>query len=109
MANHGRDIYQTIQRYYRNAFQGDLASPHERSFETTIDTHTHSHTHTHTHTHTHFLTDADKQQAINVFLGVFQPTEGSPKIWELTTDYYLHHTNARILPDSRITYRYVKR
>ena len=44
-----------------------------------------------------------------MFLGVFQPTEGSPKIWELTTDYYLHHTNARILPDSRITYRYVKR
>ena len=33
MATHGRDIYQTIQRYYRNAFTG---------------------THTHTHTLTHF-------------------------------------------------------
>ena len=33
--------------------------------------------------------------AINVFLGVFTPREGEPNIWDLPTDYYLHHTNAR--------------
>jgi hypothetical protein len=61
MATHGRDIYQTIQRYYRNAF-----------------------------------TDADKQAAINVFLGVFQPAPGQPNIWELQTDYYMHHSSTRL-------------
>ncbi len=44
--------------------------------------------------------DADKQMAINVFLGVYQPGEGIPDIWDLTTDYYLHHTMARVLPSS---------
>ena len=44
--------------------------------------------------------DADKQMAINVFLGVYQPGEGIPDIWDLTTDYYLHHTMARVLPST---------
>eukprot|EP00731_Ephydatia_muelleri_P032040 Em0023g547a len=57
----GRDLLQTIQRYYRNAF-----------------------------------TDTDKQMAINVFLGVFKPKEGTTDIWDLPTDYYLHHTLARV-------------
>ena len=38
--------------------------------------------------------------AINIFLGVYQPGEGIPDIWDLTTDYYLHHTMARVLPSS---------
>ena len=38
--------------------------------------------------------------AINVFLGVYQPGEDIPDIWDLTTDYYLHHTMARVLPSS---------
>ena len=63
MANQGRDLLQTIQRYYRNAF-----------------------------------TDTDKQMAINVFLGVFKPKEGTTDIWDLPTDYYLHHTLARVPP-----------
>ncbi len=42
------------------------------------------------------MTDAEKQMAINVFLGVFIPHEGEANIWDLPTDYYLHHTNARI-------------
>lgn len=46
------------------------------------------------------FTDADKQMAINVFLGVYQPGEGIPDIWDLTTDYYLHHTMARVLPSA---------
>lgn len=37
------------------------------------------------------FSDSDKQQAINLFLGVFEPEEGSSNIWELTTDFYLHN------------------
>ena len=35
--------------------------------------------------------DSDKQNAINLFLGMFEPTDGQPNIWELTTDFYLHN------------------
>lgn len=37
------------------------------------------------------FSDADKQNAINVFLGVFYPERNKPAIWELVSDYYLHH------------------
>lgn len=37
------------------------------------------------------FSDAEKQNAINLFLGVFQPEEDKPQIWEYTTDYYFHH------------------
>lgn len=37
------------------------------------------------------FSDADKQNAINLFLGVFKPVENKPSLWDLTTDYYLHH------------------
>lgn len=40
-----------------------------------------------------YVTDADKQQAMNVFLGVYVPIEGMCNIWDMTTDYYLHHTS----------------
>ncbi|XP_072408249.1 polyphosphoinositide phosphatase isoform X2 [Chiloscyllium punctatum] len=39
------------------------------------------------------FSDADRQDAINLFLGVFQPSEGKFHLWELPTDYYLHHKN----------------
>jgi len=35
--------------------------------------------------------DSDKQNAINLFLGMFEPTDGQANIWELTTDFYLHN------------------
>ncbi|KAF7127863.1 hypothetical protein RHSIM_Rhsim11G0054800 [Rhododendron simsii] len=35
-------------------------------------------------------TDGDKQDAINLFLGYFQPQEGKPALWDLDSDYYLH-------------------
>ncbi|BBM99160.1 phosphatidylinositol 3,5-bisphosphate 5-phosphatase [Marchantia polymorpha subsp. ruderalis] len=35
-------------------------------------------------------TDGEKQDAINLFLGHFQPKEGKPALWELDSDYYLH-------------------
>ncbi len=36
------------------------------------------------------FSDADKQNAINLFLGVFEPHSHSVPIWELATDCYLH-------------------
>ena len=97
MATHGRDIYQTIQRYYRNAFTG---------------------THTHKSTTLKNLrmcvrislslsTDADKQAAINVFLGVFRPEVGQPNIWELQTDYYMHHSSTRLSVPTKTFQRYI--
>ncbi|GAQ79856.1 Sac domain-containing Phosphoinositide Phosphatase [Klebsormidium nitens] len=35
-------------------------------------------------------TDAEKQDAINLFLGHFVPEENKPALWELDNDYYLH-------------------
>ena len=52
--------------------------------------------------------DADKQMAINVFLVVFQPQEGEKNVWELSTDYYLHHTLARVLPQTHSTSSHTK-
>ncbi|XP_013410779.1 polyphosphoinositide phosphatase-like, partial [Lingula anatina] len=37
------------------------------------------------------FSDNEKQNAINVFLGVFQPQKGHAAIWDLSTDYYLHN------------------
>ena len=36
------------------------------------------------------FSDADKQNAINLFLGVYKPFMHSIPIWDLTTDCYLH-------------------
>ncbi|CAM6086971.1 unnamed protein product [Calypogeia fissa] len=35
-------------------------------------------------------TDGEKQDAINLFLGHFQPQDGKPALWDLDSDYYLH-------------------
>lgn len=39
------------------------------------------------------LSDAEKQNAMNVFLGVFMPSAHQAPIWEreYNSDYYLHH------------------
>ncbi|KAG5869516.1 hypothetical protein JTB14_035113, partial [Gonioctena quinquepunctata] len=37
------------------------------------------------------FSDAEKQNAINLFLGLFKPEGDKPQIWEYTTDYYFHH------------------
>ncbi|XP_040139135.1 polyphosphoinositide phosphatase isoform X2 [Ictidomys tridecemlineatus] len=48
------------------------------------------------------FSDADRQDSINLFLGVFHPNEGKPHLWELPTDFYLHHKNTmRLLPTRR--------
>lgn len=35
-------------------------------------------------------TDAEKQDAINLFLGNFVPHHGHAALWELDSDYFLH-------------------
>ena len=35
-------------------------------------------------------TDAEKQDAINLFLGNFVPQHGHAALWELDSDYFLH-------------------
>ncbi|KAG8582449.1 hypothetical protein GDO81_008056 [Engystomops pustulosus] len=47
------------------------------------------------------FSDADRQDAINLFLGVFKPTEGKSHLWELPTDFYLHHKNTMKLLHSK--------
>ncbi|KAK7474795.1 hypothetical protein BaRGS_00033976 [Batillaria attramentaria] len=37
------------------------------------------------------FSDVEKQQTFNLFLGVFEPVEGQPNLWELPTDFYLHN------------------
>lgn len=37
------------------------------------------------------FSDAEKQNAINLFLGLFKPSESQPQIWEYSSDYYFHH------------------
>lgn len=36
------------------------------------------------------MLDADKQNAINLFLGVFQPSKESVPLWALENDCHLH-------------------
>ncbi|XP_011808274.1 PREDICTED: polyphosphoinositide phosphatase [Colobus angolensis palliatus] len=52
------------------------------------------------------FSDADRQDSINLFLGVFHPTEGKPHLWELPTDFYLHHKNTMRLLPTRRSYTY---
>ncbi|KAK9870183.1 hypothetical protein WA026_006270 [Henosepilachna vigintioctopunctata] len=37
------------------------------------------------------FSDAEKQNSINLFLGIFVPEEHKPQIWEYSSDYYFHH------------------
>lgn len=39
--------------------------------------------------------DGQRQEAYNLFLGNYIWTQGQPMLWDLTTDYYLHHANPR--------------
>lgn len=39
--------------------------------------------------------DSQRQEAYNLFLGNYVFSHTQPLLWELSTDYYLHHTNPR--------------
>uniref|UniRef100_A0A665WTE3 SAC domain-containing protein n=1 Tax=Echeneis naucrates TaxID=173247 RepID=A0A665WTE3_ECHNA len=50
------------------------------------------------------FSDADRQDAINLFLQVYQPLESKPHLWELPTDFYLHQRSTMALPQERRSY-----
>ncbi|KAJ3090387.1 phosphatidylinositol-3,5-bisphosphate 5-phosphatase, partial [Physocladia obscura] len=50
------------------------------------------------------FTDAEKQDAINLFLGNFTPSPNGPMIWDLPTDYYLHHSPDPLVKAVRRSY-----
>ncbi|KAM6954534.1 polyphosphoinositide phosphatase [Aplochiton taeniatus] len=52
------------------------------------------------------FSDADRQDAINLFLQVYQPSDNKPHLWELPTDFYLHHRNTMALSYERRSYTY---
>ncbi|KFY02639.1 hypothetical protein O988_02015 [Pseudogymnoascus sp. VKM F-3808] len=39
--------------------------------------------------------DGQRQEAYNLFLGNYIFTQGQPMLWDLVTDYYLHHADPR--------------
>ncbi len=39
--------------------------------------------------------DAQRQETYNLFLGNYVFAQGQPMLWDLTTDYYLHHSDPR--------------
>jgi hypothetical protein len=39
--------------------------------------------------------DAQRQEAYNLFLGNYIFVQGQPLLWDLSTDYYLHHSDPR--------------
>jgi hypothetical protein len=43
----------------------------------------------------YFQIDADKQDAINLFLGNFVTKDNQPMLWELSSDYHLHNQDPR--------------
>ncbi|XP_059153986.1 polyphosphoinositide phosphatase-like [Physella acuta] len=50
------------------------------------------------------FSDVEKQQAFNLFLGVFIPVEGKPNLWDLPSDYYLHNKASMGIPFQRNHY-----
>jgi phosphatidylinositol 3,5-bisphosphate 5-phosphatase len=45
--------------------------------------------------HNSFL-DSQRQEAYNLFLGNYVFAQGQPMLWDLPTDYYLHHSDPRL-------------
>src|SRR5690606_18110972 len=39
--------------------------------------------------------DGQRQEAYNLFLGNYIFAKGQPMLWDLSTDYYLHHNHPR--------------
>ncbi|KAL9124287.1 MAG: hypothetical protein Q9217_006373, partial [Psora testacea] len=39
--------------------------------------------------------DKQRQEAYNLFLGNYRYVQGQPMLWDLSTDYYLHHAHPR--------------
>ncbi|KAM0323427.1 hypothetical protein ACHAQA_008706 [Verticillium albo-atrum] len=43
--------------------------------------------------------DGQRQEAYNLFLGNYIFAQGQPMLWDLATDYYLHHADPRLWSD----------
>lgn len=50
--------------------------------------------------HNSFL-DSQRQEAYNLFLGNYIFAQGQPMLWDLSTDYYLHHSDPRLWSEKR--------
>ncbi|CAF0829465.1 unnamed protein product [Brachionus calyciflorus] len=50
--------------------------------------------------------DADKQNSINIFLGIFEPAMYNYNIWDLTTDCYLH--DSYIMQPWKMSKKYIE-
>ncbi|RMD44933.1 hypothetical protein DV735_g181, partial [Chaetothyriales sp. CBS 134920] len=51
--------------------------------------------------------DSQRQEAYNLFLGHHVYEKGQPMLWELSSDYYLHHSHPRLfLHQRRPSYRH---
>ncbi|KAI1261055.1 SacI homology domain-containing protein [Xylariaceae sp. FL1019] len=45
--------------------------------------------------------DSQRQEAYNLFLGNYIFSQGQPMLWDLSTDYYLHHVDPRAWSEKR--------
>ncbi|EAW14517.1 phosphatidylinositol-3,5-bisphosphate 5-phosphatase [Aspergillus clavatus NRRL 1] len=45
--------------------------------------------------------DAQRQEAYNLFLGNYIFAQGQPMLWDLSTDYYLHHASPKSWAEKR--------
>lgn len=45
--------------------------------------------------------DGQRQEAYNLFLGNYKFGPGQPMLWDLSTDYYLHHSDPRTWAEKR--------
>lgn len=45
--------------------------------------------------------DRQRQEAYNLFLGNYKFAQGEPMLWDLSTDYYLHHADPRTLSEKK--------
>ncbi|KAK3944816.1 Polyphosphoinositide phosphatase [Diplogelasinospora grovesii] len=45
--------------------------------------------------------DGQRQEAYNLFLGNYIFSQGQPMLWDLATDYYLHHEDPRMWLDEK--------
>ncbi|KAK2146367.1 hypothetical protein LSH36_613g00010 [Paralvinella palmiformis] len=47
------------------------------------------------------FSDADKQHAINLFLGIYEPKVGDLALWDYVTDFYMHNKVTLVGPTTR--------
>ncbi|KAG6126240.1 hypothetical protein E4U28_000567 [Claviceps purpurea] len=52
--------------------------------------------------------DSQRQEAYNLFLGNYVFSQYQPLLWEISTDYYLHHIHPRDWAATRSTNNYIK-